>query len=92
MKVWSVPVNFPDPEKEPEQAEAARKFIGMLKGLKGVTMHEKGIMLLTFLKKEDARQAKWKLEEFSTVRLEIIEGTLTEDSAELRLNRLLKDS
>ena len=32
MKVWSVPVNFPNPEKEPEQAKAAVSFISMLPG------------------------------------------------------------
>ena len=90
MKAWCVPVNFPHPKKEPEQAEAARKFIGKLKGLHGVTMHGDGIMLLAFLRKEDARQAKWKLEEFCPVRLDIIEGTITDDNAELRLNRVLK--
>lgn len=90
MKIWCVPVNFPHPEKEPEQAEAARKFIGSLKGLKGVSMGENGIMLLTFIAKEDARAAKWKLEEFCPVRLEIIEGTMTEDGGKLNLNRVLK--
>ena len=88
MKVWCVPVNFPNPEKDPEQAESALKFIYNLNGLKGISMHETGIMMLTFIEKEDARAAKWKLEEFCPVKLEIIEGTT--DGRTLNLNRLLK--
>ena len=90
MKAWCVPVNFPNPGEQPEQAEAARAFIGNLNGLKGVSMGENGIMLLTFFAKEDARAAKWKLEEFSPARLEIIEGTMSNDGKTLNLNRVLK--
>ena len=90
MKVWGVPVNFPHPEKEPEQAEAARKFIERLKGLKGVSMHESGMMILVFTGVEDARAAKWKLEEFSCVRLEIMEGVMSADGQKLNLKRVVK--
>ena len=86
MKVWCVPVSFPNPEKEPEQAEAARKFIATLKGLTGICPHE-GLMVLTFTEKEDARAAKWKLEEYSN-RLEIIEGTT--DGTTLNLVKVVK--
>lgn len=90
MKVWCIPVNFPNPEKEPEQAEAARTFIGGLKGLKGVSMNKDGFMVLTFTEKEDARCAKWKFEEFSTVSIDMIEGVLTDDGKRLDLHKVLK--
>ena len=90
LKVWCVPVNFPHPGKEPEQAEAARNFIGNMKGLKGVSMGQNGIMLLTFTEKTDALTAKWQLEEFATVKLPIIEGTVTEDGKTLNCNRVLE--
>lgn len=90
MKVWCIPVNFPHPEKEPEQAEAARRFLNTLKGLKGFTMGENGILLLTFTNKSDARMAKWKLEEFCPERLEIIEGVMTDDGKRVDLHRVLK--
>ena len=90
MKVWCIPVNFPNPEKEPEQAEAARKFIAHMKGLHGMSVQD-GLVVLTFSEKEDARAAKWKLEEFSPVALHMIEGTLTEDNRKLNLNRVVSE-
>lgn len=90
MKAWCIPINFPNPEKEQKQAQAARSFIERLNGLKGVSMNESGMMVLVFTEKEDARKAKWKMEEFCPVRIDIIEGTITDDNAELRLNRVLK--
>ena len=90
MKVWCVPTNFPDPEKEPEQAEAARRFIGHMNGLRGMSM-QNGVMLLTFAEIGHARAAKWKLEEFCSTRLEIIEGVLSEDNKKLDLHRLIFD-
>ena len=86
MKVWCIPVNFPNPEKDSEQAEAALKFIKTLKGLTGLCPHN-GIVVLTFKEKEDARAAKWKLEEYSN-RLEIIEGTT--DGTTLNLVKVVK--
>lgn len=91
MKVWGVPVNFPDPDKEPEQAEAATRFLKTMKGLKGICPHEKGIVLLVFDAVENARAAKWKLEEFATIKLDIIEGTLSEDAKKLNCHRVLHD-
>ena len=90
MKVWCVPVNFPNPEKEPEQAEAATRFLRTMNGLTGVCPHESGNVLLVFSGLEDARQAKWKLEEFSQIPLEIIEGTWTEDGKKLNCNKVVK--
>ena len=91
MKVWCLPINFPNPDKEPEQAEAARKFLTALKGLQGVSMNkDSGMMILTFTEIENARAAKWKLEEFSPVGLHVIEGTLTDDNKRLRLNKVVK--
>ena len=91
MKVWCVPVNLPNQDEQPEQAEAARKFMSTLKGLHGICPHESGLALLAFSEKEDARSAKWKLEEFSTVKWVIIEGTITGDGKVLHLNRVLKE-
>ena len=91
MKVWCVPVNFPNPETEPEQADVARAFIGQMKGLKGVSMNaESGMVILAFGEIENARAAKWKLEEFSPVGLHIIEGVLTADGKKLDLHKVLK--
>lgn len=90
MKVWCIPVNFPHPDKEPEQAEAARTFINALKGLNGVSMNESGMVILAFSEISDARAAKWKLEEFCPVGLELIEGTLTKDGQTLDLHRVVK--
>ena len=90
MKVWCVPVNFPHPEKEPEQAEAAMKYINAMNGLKGVSMNESGMVLLTFTEIENARSAKWKLEEFAPCGLEIIEGVMSDDGKTLDLHRVLK--
>lgn len=91
MKVWGVPVNFPNPEKEPEQADAAMKFLQRMKGIKGFCPHESGNMVIVFERLEDARAAKWKLEEFAPVPLSIIEGTITKDGKKLNCNRVLKD-
>ncbi len=91
VKVWCLPINFPNPDTEPEQAEAARKFIQRLNGLRGVSVNQdSGMMILAFGEVEHARSAKWKLEEFSPVGLHIIEGTLTEDGKRLDLRRVLK--
>ena len=90
VKVWSIPVRFPNPEKQPEQAAAATRFIKTLKGLYGVTPHESGMVLLSFHDKADARAAKWKLEEFCPVHVDLIEGTVSEDGQTLNLNRVLK--
>ena len=91
MKVWCVPVNFPNPEEEPEQAEAATRFLKTLAGLWGICPHENGLVLLTFQGRESARAAKWKLEEFSQIGLEIIEGTITQDGKTLNLNKVVKE-
>lgn len=88
MKVWCVPVNFPNPEEQPQQAEAALNFIHGLKGLQGICPHNTGVILLTFTAKEDARAAKWKLEEFTSVHLPIVEGTITADGKTLNCNRV----
>lgn len=90
MKVWCIPVNFPKPEEQKEQAEAAVRFLKTLKGLKGVCPHESGNVLLCFPEKGDARAAKWKLEEFTEIRLPMIEGTLTDDGKTLNCHRVLK--
>ena len=93
MKVWSVPVNFPNPEKEPEQAKAAVSFISMLPGLKGICPHSEGMVLLAFDAIENARTAKWKLEEFTDADLPLIEGTLTTENGKQKLNcnKVLKE-
>ena len=90
MKVWCIPVNAPRPDEAPEQAEAARRFLSILPGLKGVSVEkETGLMVLTFFELEHARSAKWKLEEFTPVRLEIIEGIL-DNEQRINLRRVLK--
>ena len=91
MKVWCVPVNFPNPEEEPEQAEAANKFLKTIPGLFGICPHETGLAVLVFKDRKYARLAKWKLEEFSQIGLSIIEGTITEDGKTLNLNRVVKE-
>jgi hypothetical protein len=89
MKVWCVPVNFPNPEKEPKQAEAARRFMSALPGLKGLSMErETGMMVLAFTELDRARSAKWKLEEFTPFRMEIIEGIMSEDGKRIDLHRV----
>ena len=90
MKVWCVPVNLPDAEKEPKQAEAAARFMRYMKGLLGVCPMPDGNAVLAFDTRQNARAAKWRLEEFSPVRLEIIEGTLTDDGKTLNCNRVIK--
>lgn len=90
MKVWCVPVNFPNPEKEPEQAEAAKAFVAHFTGLIAISPGKNGVVSLVFTEKEYARIAKWKLEEYSPENLEIIEGTMTKDKKVLKLHRVLK--
>lgn len=90
MKVWCVPVNLPDAEKEPEQAEAAARFFRQMKGLLGVCPMPEGRACIVFDRIENARAAKWKLEEFSEIGLHIIEGTLTDDGKKLNCNKVLK--
>lgn len=91
LKVWCVPVTLPNPEEEPEQAAAAVRFMKTFKGLHGISKHETGPMLLCFTEIENARAAKWKLEEFTDCGLPIIEGTVTEDGKKLNCSRVLKD-
>ena len=91
LKAWCVPVNFPNPEEQPEQAEAARKFIQMFKGMHGLCPQKNGMVLLVFTEKEDARAAKWKLEEFADFRLPIIEGIVSEDGQKLSCRKVLND-
>lgn len=90
MKVWCVPVTLPDPEKEPEQAAAAKKFIERLKGLVAISTKENGLTVLVFKERRFARSAMWTFEEFGGGKFEIIEGTLSSDRKELRLNKVLK--
>lgn len=90
MKIYSVPANFPNPETEPEQAEAATKFLKTLKGLKGICPHKSGGILLCFHEIGDARAAKWKLEEFTNDELPIIEGTVTKDGKTLNCTKVIK--
>lgn len=90
MKVWCIPVNFPNPEIEPGQAEAAKAFVSRFTGLIAISPGENGVVSLVFTEKEYARIAKWKLEEYSTSGLEIIEGTMTKDKKVLKLHRVLK--
>lgn len=90
MKVWCIPVNFPDPAKEPAQAQAAKAFLEQLTGFVAMSPGENGLTVLAFNEKQYARIAKWKLEEFSTESLEIIEGTITKDKKFMKLHRILK--
>ena len=89
MKVWSVPVNLPDPEKEPKEAEAANAFIGSLKGVKGVCPNQ-DVFLLVFGSIEDARAAKWRIEEFAPCSLPLIEGSLSADGKTLNCTKVVK--
>lgn len=91
MKVWCVPVKLPDPEKEPAETQAATRFLSIIKGLEGFAPHKSGNTLLLFKEIENARAAKWKLEEFTTNPLEIIEGILSEDGKKLDCHRVVKD-
>ena len=78
------------PPKESTLPSAAER-VKALKGLQGVSMNkDSGMMILTFTEIENARAAKWKLEEFSPVGLHVIEGTLTDDNKRLRLNKVVK--
>ena len=91
MKVWCLPINFPNPETEPEKAETAKKFVGTFRGFVGMSFYrDSGIMVLAFDGIESARMAKWKLEEFSTIGLHIIEGTLSDNGKKLDLHKVLK--
>ena len=88
MKVWCVPVSFPNPEEQPQQAEAAVRFLKTLKGLHGFSQHETGVMILTFTEKSNALSAKWKFEEFAEVTLPIIEGNVSKDGKKLDLKKV----
>ena len=90
MKTWGVPVNLPNPEKEPEQTQNAMRLLRVMRGLMGFCPHESGNTLIVFDTIENARAAKWKLEEFSAVGLHIIEGKLMEDGKTLDLHKVLK--
>lgn len=90
MKAWGIPANIPDPGKEPEQAQAAFRFLSAIKGICGFCPHESGNTLIVFDNIEHARAAKWKLEEFCTVPLAIIEGSLTDDNKTFNCYRVLK--
>ena len=90
MKVWGIPVNFPNPDEEPEAAEAAVKFIKAMKGVHGICPHKSGLILIVFPALEDARAAKWKLEEFTDVDLPVIEGNIDDDGKTLNCTKVLK--
>lgn len=90
MKVWCIPVNFPNPEEEPEQAEAATKFLKTMNGIKGFCPIEGGKFVIVFGSIESARAAKWKLEEFAEISLPIIEGTVSADGKRLDCKKVLK--
>lgn len=92
MKTWGVPVNLPNPEKEPEQTQNAMRLLRVMRGLMGFCPHESGNTLIVFDTIENARAAKWKLEEFTEAKLEIIEGTLSEDRKKLNVNRVVYDA
>ena len=79
MKVWCIPVNFPNPEKEPEQAEAATRFLRSMQGITGFCPVKGGMVALVFQTLENARAAKWKMEEFTDVSIPIIEGAISKD-------------
>ena len=89
MKVYCLPINLPDPEKEPAQAQAAGLFIGPLKGLVCVAQAE-GNSVLAFESIENARAAKWRLEEYNATGLEIIEGRMTRDGKQVDLHKIVK--
>lgn len=89
MKVWCLPINLPDPEKEPAQAQAAGLFVGSLKGLVCVAQAE-GNSVLAFESIENARAAKWRLEEYNATGLKIIEGRMTRDGKQVDLHKIVK--
>ena len=89
MKVYCLPINLPDPEKEPAQAQAAGLFIGPLKGWVCVAQAE-GNSVLAFESIENARAAKWRLEEYNATGLEIIEGRMTRDGKQVDLHKIVK--
>ena len=89
MKVYCLPIDLPDPEKEPAQAQAAGQFIGSLKGLVCVAQAE-GNSVLTFDTIENARAAKWRLEEYNATGLEIVEGRMTRDGKRVDLHKIVK--
>lgn len=90
MKVWCIPVNFPNPEKEPEQAEAATRFLRGMKGITGFCPVKGGMVALVFGSLENARAAKWKMEEFTDVSIPIIEGAISKDGKTLDCRKVLK--
>ena len=89
MKVYCLPINLPDPEKEPAQAQAAGQFIGSLRGLVCVANAE-GHSVLAFESIEYARAAKWRLEEYNATGLEIVEGRMTRDGKRVDLHKIVK--
>lgn len=89
MKVYCLPITLPDPETEPAQAQAAGRFVGSLKGLVCVAQAE-GNSVLAFNSMENARSAKWRLEEFNATGLEIVEGRMTRDGKRVDLHKIVK--
>ena len=67
------------------------KILQTMRGLTGFCPHDSGNSLIVFDRIENARAAKWKLEEFTNCKLELIEGTLSEDRKKLNCNRVVKD-
>ena len=97
MKVYCLPINLPDPEKEPEQAQAAGRFIGSLKGVVCVCssanweiISQDPVSVLAFDSIENARVAKWRLEEYNATGLEIMEGRLSRDGKQVDLHKIVK--
>lgn len=91
MKVYSVPVNLPHPDTEPEETKAAMRILRQMRGLIGFCPHDTGNTLIVFNGIEHARAAKWKLEEFTNTPLSIIEGTLSADMKKLDCHREIPD-
>lgn len=93
MKVWCVPVSMPNPEKEPEQVKAALAFLHHMTGIKGICPHSEGMLLLAFDEIENARKAKWKLEEYTDVSLPLIEGNMRQKDGKnvLDCKRVVKE-
>ena len=92
MKVWVIPVNIPDPEKDIAEAEAARQFIAGMVGFVGFApiagSSNTGVIFDSI---EKARSAKWRFDEFMEGGgAAIIEGTLSKDRRALVLHRVLK--
>lgn len=74
MKVYCVPLDVPNPDKDPQGAETARKFIASRPGVVAFCPYE-GKMILCFDTIENARSTAWKLEEFmSDGKIKVIVG------------------